>query len=595
MAKGETTAAKKAVPLYPLPVALGLTLLALAATGCGLTPSHTPRASAQWSNGKLVGLAALNNPVAFQMDEAGNGLMVWVGLEHELHFARLNEQAEVVVQRPLHLPTHSPLKPQLLRDTTGQLHLTWLDRQDRALQLLYARLSPDGEVIQEATALAPSEGRVAHSAMVLDPMGQTVELFWSDNVPIRSGCYHLALDWSGAVVVPVELLIPDGILPAGQIDRLGLVHLAWKVEPEASKPQFRYAVYDPQRRALGPDTGVSEPLVEAAMIGRPTAGVSFDGPWLGLDESWVYLAWVLEVREQGEVMDFTFYQSFLQPAFGQRQAAATFDYLPPAVTAEAVQLRGISPTLTGHPRFLEGQPMQQVLAYFTQVAGPANVETLQIGITALQAGQIKGQEIVNASRGASLRPSVAVDSQGQHHLVWIDTAGFERYQVVYASTSARARQTLNRITTYEIVDRVLGVVMGILTALFFVPLVFSWVLIPIGWLVLFTLSTHESEMSDPGGSRAVGLAMALHLGAKLLFFPDLPTRFPFSSLVSPSLALLLARWVLPLLLAAASAGLVWSCVRRGRSQSIFAAYFVYAAADSFLTLVIYLVPLMGYL
>jgi len=208
------------------------------------------------------------------------------------------------------------------------------------------------------------------------------------------------------------------------------------------------------------------------------------------------------------------------------------------------------------------------------------------------AEQIEGQEIVNASRGASLQPNVATDGQGNLYLVWIDTAGFERYQVVYASTSPQAKETLNRITTYEVVDKVLGGVMRVFSALFFIPVVLNWVLIPIGWLAAFALTTSESEISDPHGRRALGLAMLLQLGAKVFFFPDLLSRSPFSSLLSPPLGLILGRWIVPLLLAALSAGVVWAYLKRGRSQSIFIAYLIYAAVDSLLTLIIYVTPLM---
>jgi len=540
-----------------------------------------------------VGTAILNNRVALQVDEAGNSFMVWVGPEHELHFARLNERAEVVVQAPLDLHSTSPMKPQLLMDTTGQLHLTWLDRQELTMQLFYARLSADGEVIQEATALSPPERRVTHSSMVLDPVGQTIELFWSDNVYIRPGCYHAALDWSGAVVVPAEMLIPDGLLPAAQIDCQGFVHLAWRVELEPDKPDFHYAVYDPQRRALGSDIVATEPLIQMSLLGGPTAGATFDGPWLGLDESSVYLSWVLEVRERGEVIDFTFYQAFPQPALGQPGSAETFDYPPPEVVDQAVHVQGVDPSLTGQPRFLEGQPARQVLACFTQVRGPGNVETLQIAAIDVGAEQIEGQEIVNASRGASLQPNVATDGQGNLHLVWIDTAGFQRYHVVYASTSPQARETLNRITVYEIVDKVLGAVMSFFTALFFVPIVLNWVLIPFGWLILFALTTRESEISDPHGRRALGVAMILQLGIKIFLLSDLLSRSPLVSMLSPLLGLILGRWIVPVLLAALSAGAVWAYLKRTHSQSIFVAYLIYAAVDSLLTLIIYVTPLMG--
>ena len=575
----------------PLTSAMGLILLALVATGCGLTRTTTPRASDQWSNGKLLGKAILNNRVALQVDEAGNNFMVWVGPEHKLHFARLNERTEVIVQTPLDLHINSPMKPQLLMDTTGQLHLTWLDRQELTMQLFYARLSADGVVIQEATAISPPDQRATHSSMVLDPAGQTVEFFWSDNVYIRSGCYHAALDWSGAVVIPAEMLIPDGLLPSAQIDRQGFVHLAWRVELEAERPEFYYGIYDPQRRALGPDIMATEPLIQMALLGGPTAGASFDGPWLGLDESSVYLAWVLEVRERADVRNFTFYQTFPQPALEPRGAAEAFDYPPPEVVDQAVHVEGVDPSLTGQPRLLEGQPAHQVLACFTQVRGPGNMETLQIAAIDVGTNQIEGQEIVSASRGASVQPNVAADDQGNLHLVWLDTAGFESYHVVYASTSPQAKETLNRITVYEIVDKVLGAVMGFFTALFFVPIVLNWVLIPLGWLILFALTTRQSEISDPHGRRALSVAMLLQLVIKIFLLSDLLSRSPLVSRLSPLLGLILGRWIIPVLLAAISVGVVWAYLKRTQSQSIFVTYLIYAAIDSLLTLIVYVAPL----
>ncbi len=581
-------------------LALGLTLLALVATGCGLTSSTTPRASVQWSNGKLLGTATLNNQVALQVDEVGDGVsifMVWVGLDKELNFARLNERAEVVTQHSLDLRSNSPLKPQLLIDTTGQLHLTWLDRKELGLQLFYALLSADGEVIQGATVLSSPEQQAIHSAMTLDPIGQTIEVFWSDNIPSGSGCYHAALDWSGAVVVPAEMLIQDCKLPVVQIDHRGFVHLAWDVELEREEHEFRYAVYDPQRRALGPDIVASEPLIQMGLLGGPTAGAGFDGPWLGLDGSSVYLAWVLEVRERGFVKDFTFYQAFPQPTLSQRDGTAMFDYPSPEVTDQAVQvtIQGADPARTGNPRFLEGQPAHQVLVCYTQVQGPGNVETLQIAAIDVLTGQIEEQEIVSASRAASVQPNVEIDPGGHLHLTWIDTAGFNRYQVIYASTSPLAKETLNRVTAYDVVDKVLSAVMNVFSSLFFLPIVLSWVSIPIIWLVIFALTTRTFEISDPRGRSALGLACLLHMGVKLFFFSDFLSRFPPGSLISPSLDLLLGRWIFPLFLAALSAGVAWVFyLKRGRSQSIFVVYFIFAAVDSFLTLIIYVaLPMMG--
>jgi hypothetical protein len=577
----------------------GLTLLSLLATGCGLTPAHTPRASDQWSNGKLLGTARLNNQVAFQVAEMDGDVsifMVWVGLEDELNFARLNERTEVVTQRSLNLPSNSPIKPQLLIDTTGQLHLIWLDKEDRGLQLFYASLSADGEVIQEAMILSPAEKRVAHSAMVLNPVGRTVEIFWSDNTPFRPGCFHAALDWSGMVVIPAEELIADGIMPAVQTDRQGFVHLAWRVEPEGEEVQFHYAIYDPQRRVLGPTTLASEPLMQMSLLGGPTAGARFVGPQLGLDESSVYLAWTVEARERGGLTALTFYQAFHLPSMSISNE--TIDYEPLEAMGEAVHVLGADPALTGNPSFLKGQPVAQALACYTQAQSQGNVETLQIAVIDVVANQLEGQEIVSASRGASLQPNAAMDSSGHLHLGWIDTAGFNRYQVIYASNSPQAKETLNVVTTYEVVDKILSAVMNVLSAIFFLPMVLSWVFIPIAWLVIFTLSTREFEISDPRGLRALAIACLLQLGVKVLLFPDLLSQFPFGSQIfpslSPSLGIFLGQWIFPLFLAVVSAGVAWIYQKRTSNRSLFTAYFIYAAVDSLLTLVIYVaLPMAG--
>ncbi len=578
--------ARSAVMVVVLLAALGL-----AAPGCGLSADHTQRASDQWSNGKLIGTAILNNPVALELGEDGSVFLVWVGPEHALTFVRLNESAETVVQRTLALRSELAQKPQLAMDGEGRLHLIWLDKWEQNTQVFYAHLSADGEVIQEAVALTPAERRATHAAIVLDPMARTIEIFWSDSSPSRPGCYHTALDWSGKVIRPPELLIADGLFPVAQVDELGYIHLAWRVDA-GDTPQFRYAVYDPERRALGPDVAAGRPSMQMGMLGGPTAGARFDGPWLGLDGSSVYVAWVLQMRER-ETRDLTFYVAFPAPELPRRGAADVFGYTAPQVTEKAVRVEAGDPAMTGHPQFLNGQPAQQVLACFTQVSGPGNGEMLQIAAVEPLPSQIGGQQIVNRSRGASLRPNPAVDSQGQRHLAWIDTAGFGSYNVVYASTSPQAKETLNRITAYDVVNRVLHTVMSVITSLFFIPLALTWMLVPVVWLVAFTSATHTVEVSDPQGIVGLGVAVLLQLAVKLVLFGDLLSRFPSTSLVAPALNLLIGRWLFPALLAAVSGGLVWVWLRRSGGRSVFAAYFMYAAIDSFLTLVVYVALPIG--
>jgi hypothetical protein len=583
----------KGLVRWPLLVVAGLILLLAGCTGCGLTPEHTDRASQRWSNGKPLDIAILNSPLALQVDEMGHSFVVWVGPEHRLYLAHLDGRAGLVAQQPLDLELDSPLRPQLVLDTRGHLHLTWLDGGEGGFQLFYAFLSTEGQVFQGPVAMSPPGQPVSRHSMALDPVGQTVEVFWSDDAYGRPGCYHAAVDWSGAVVVPAHLLVADGVWPSAQTDRLGFVHLAWRTHQQVADVVFRYAVYDPQRRTLGPDTMAAEPLVQASMFGGPVANAEVEGPWLGLDKDTVYLAWMLEARQRNQLSTFTFYRAFSQPDLERPEDAAAFDYALPETALDAVLVRGSDPSLTGHPRFLEGQPEQQVLVYYTQVSGPGNMMTMQIASADVHLDQIDEQDVVNATRSASLRPSVAADGQGNLYVAWIDTAGFSRYQVLYASTSERVKAVLNRITTYDVVDRVLTAAMSALSALFFIPIALGWMLLPILLLVVSAWVTKESLVSDSRGPIALGMAIAVHWACKVLLFPAMLSRGPFASLSSPLWGMLLGRWLFPLLLAVLSAGAVWLYLRRRRHQTLFVAYLMFAAIDSVLTLIIYVSPLWG--
>jgi hypothetical protein len=238
------------------------------------------------------------------------------------------------------------------------------------------------------------------------------------------------------------------------------------------------------------------------------------------------------------------------------------------------------------PSATGGQQAELAVAFNARVYA-RNSDALQIVVLTFREGRLVDYQIVNDSQAASLQPNVATDADHNLHLVWIDTAGFNRYQVVYASTSQQVKATLNQITMYDVVNKVLSMAMSAVSALFFIPLVLGWMLVPMGWLLISTLSTSASEVSDRRGQIALGVAMLLHVGGKQLFFPSLLARFSFAPLLPSSAGLFLGRWILPLLLAALSAVVMWAYLKRARSPSILIAYLIYAAVDALLTLVIY--------
>jgi hypothetical protein len=561
-------------------------------TGCNTSLVRTPRLSDDWSKGLPLGMASLNNRVALVADETGGVYAVWVDLERDLHFARLDDRASIVVERTLDLDANRPQQPQLALDADGGLHLTWLDRPDGGMQLLYASLSTDGEVIQGATPLSMTALEAGLSTMVLDPLARTVEVFWSDTAAGRPGLFHTALDWSGAITVPEEVLVPEGLRPAAQIDRQGFVHLAWRTELEGEKAKFHYAVYDPQRRVLGPPAEIGEPLVQMSLLGGPTAAARFSGPWLGLDEDLVYLAWLMEVRERGALSAFTFYQSFPQPDLSRGAEAGTFDYSLPEVTDDVVHVRGANPTLTGDPQFLVGQPADQALAFYTEARGPRNLQMLQSAVAALRAGQVAGQEVVSATTGASLKPSVAVDGQGHLHLVWIDTAGFDRYRVTYASTAPQVQKVLNPVTVGEVLSQTLELGFGALTLIGFLPLYLMWALPAFLLLLVFFFVTQEVDLDQPRARAALWVAVAVHTAVMLWTAGGAVTRLSSGNLPATPWILAAVRWLVPLLIAGLAVLAMLVYIRLKEHAGIFGSFFVFVLVDAVLYTLLYLTPLL---
>jgi hypothetical protein len=549
-------------------------------TGCDAGVETTRRLSDAWSKGLPLGVASLNNQVALQVAAGGGIHTVWVGEERELHYLQLDGQAAVVVDRVLDLAVDRPQQPRLALDADGQLHLTWLDRRERGLQLFYARFSADGQVLQGATALSEPGQRAAYSVLVLDPEGRTVEVFWSDNVPARPGFYHAALDWSGVLLVPAELLIAGGLWPAAQVDRQGLVHLAWQERTADETVEFRYAAYDPQRRQLGPDTLVSEPIARASLLGAPTAGGQFTGPWLGLDEGRVYLAWSLEVRVRGQLSSFVFYQPFALP-----DPAGS----PPQISEGAVRVVVADPQITGDPAFLPGQPAQQVLACYTQATGPGEQVMLQSAVVHLVDGRIAGSEIVSATPGASLRPAVGIDGQGNLALVWIDTAGFSRYQVIYAGTAAPVQEVLNRITVAEVLGQVFNVGLSAVSLLALLPLIFLWALPSFLVLVIYYMASHEGELDSRRTVGVLAVAIAAQTAVQVWTLAG-----GSGGALRGLLATLpgLAGWLIPLLISGLAVGIMLLFIRWRDNRSLFVVYAVYAGANALLFSLVYLLPVI---
>ena len=172
----------------------------------------------------------------------------------------------------------------------------------------------------------------------------------------------------------------------------------------------------------------------------------------------------------------------------------------------------------------------------------------------------------------------------------MDTAGFRRYKVFYATTSPEAAEWLNRTTVEDVGEQAADLAWGILSAIGFLPLTLMWNVPALVWLVVFYLSARQEHLDELGARIALGVSFALYLIVKTLFLPGLlSTGTPFVYLVpqewTPAL-----NTIIPLaILALAIVGLIIYLVRSPRTEppTMFKGYLVFALVDSALTAILY--------
>jgi len=582
--------------------------------GCNLTSDRSDKPSPDWSRGLRVGVASVNQPVALQVDGEGHAHLVWYTKTEEvgkLHYAQLDDQAKVVVERDLDIPLPDPHRPQLLLDRRGNMHLAWLAHEDGAedgaKSLFHFLLGYDGEALSEPTRLSPPTsrgdkgGEVEGYQMCLDQEGR-VEVFWS----AKEGIVHLRLDERGDVISPPTLIVPQGTDPSAQVDRSGTIHLAWLQEPSPQVKELYYAALK-----------VPDP-VEGIKLTQFGKGVSvvLHGPVLGLDMDNVYIFWSLEQRSGMELGTARlYYVSFppgqpshliptpikipnLEPVYIPSQGEykthwlayplekwdSNFLAMPSVVGGQQQRtLNELAVTFNVRVRFgLKAYPDESK----QMPIGPGFRPKIQLAIAVFTKGKMKGYELAAKTGSVSLRPNLVVDPTSNLHLAWIDTAGFGRYDVYYASTSPKAKTWLDRTSPQDVLLKAAELGFGVLSGMALIPLAGFWVLPSLIWAGLFYILVREDELELRRVKVALGIAIALYLGAKLVFPPGFLFYVPFLDQVPPQFSWALVFGV-PLLILAVALAAMYAHTRRTEGATLFPTFLVFALTDALLSLAIY--------
>jgi len=572
----------------------GLVLIVLAAWATSYVSPLTPAASEEWSRGRVVGYSPVNRPAALSPAPEGGVYLMWSGMDDQLALARIGPDGTVLMERPLSASQRGR-DPQIQVKGTDRLHLLWREEEPSRTTIRYALLDGEGSLMREPLLLSDAVGNRMIAPRLLRGPGDTLYALWVD----EEGVQWAAVGWDGELVAQQVVLPVEAESLAAQVDEEGLVHLAWQQQASASAQGIYYAVFDPERGTVaGPE--------ELTRVYLRT-GQLVEGPALGLDLDTAYVLWV--VQDLREVSSEAYYAYFLIGLPQERnvktialQRGRDPSGIAPLDGQRSPLLVALSESALSESGRMEPQIAVMALVRDQtpefRLVGPGQARggtlpfpfALDPGLAVARAAGggwtlVRGRDaehVVTASNRPSLHPAMAADAFFDLHLVWLETGGFGRYRVVYASTAEGVKQAYNRLTPWDLADRFFSGLMRLsFVALAVMPMMILWALLPLTVLAFYHLLTGEESLEARGSRIALGLVLAMEAGLTLIFPPRARSLLPA------------LRWGIPLASAAIAVALTYWTLRRRRSSVLFLAFFLFTFANVLLQLVVYFVFLGG--
>ncbi|HIE38035.1 MAG TPA: hypothetical protein EYH30_05090 [Anaerolineales bacterium] len=567
------------------------TLAILIAWAYSYTSPMTPRASREWSKGRVIGRTPVSRPVALHSAPDQGVLLVWPNLEGQLELAHIGEDGELLLDRVLSVSVEEPRDPQLQIGPDGRLHLLWREMAEPNAVIRYALLEADGTLVGRPQLISdPALWAEAGPRLVLDAEARPHAL-WAD----RTGIQWAVLSRDGRLLEGPTLLIPEGRFPAVQADREGRLHLAWQYWAGRNTRQIYYALLDPRTGELGPPQEVAQVFQRS--------GQRIEGPVLGLDPQTGYVLWsVLDMRAISSRGRYAFF-----PLNLPRQKRILALHLkegwdPGGMYALAGQRTPLLVALSETVSSMQGEEVQVAvvalargqtpeyevwgLARGTSGGRQACLNPAQVAGTAEAserreppAQEWEAEHIVTASNLPSVKPILAADDRSYLHLAWLEPGGFGQYRVVYASTAPEVKRTYNALSLWDIVDPLFRSVFRLSLALpAVVPILVRWALVPMGGIVLYHFFTGEEWLERTRSWVVLGAAVSLEVALTFLLPPR--TSVPWPPI----------RWVAPVV-TTGLAGLGTALfLRRQTDRSLFGAFFLFTGIHTLLQLAVYFVP-----
>ncbi len=553
-----------------------LCLLCLLAAGCQTKDGLTASGSDEWSRGVIVGLTKAKPAAVATWQETT--FVVWASEDGQLRLAQFDAALDLQSETGLALAMSSDRARdlRLWAEAADRLRLAWVDGESGAPTVVHAQVVPGRvEAFSRQEIALPSNAH--HVEMAVHREAGRLDIFWSDLSDQNSGLYHQAATLAGDDTSPAVRLTETGWQPRVVWGASGVMHVAWA---DWDRDVGGYAAawcarFDPERRSLDGSTLLTRV--------RMRWGQLFQSPLVGEVGAQVVAAWRAGNRivERG-LFDRHWYGSDFGGAFRSShttEGAIRGDDVRYALVSSspAEMAPPVHSLATGNivvswqdarMRTVEGRTW---IASSAWVARRSNVR-LQIILIPFDA-QGQGERVsVTRTWLLSMWPDLAVGADGTLRAVWCEALGDDVYQVVVASTAPEARDALGGFRPAEWWDDVLTLWTDFFGLLGLLPLVFGWVLVPLG-LMLVGVFINPDGLRKQQVVAWLGAAILLQLVGKWFLFPDLLSFGP--DLVE--LGLTIAPIVLGI-------GLMWVYWRRADEPSLLAAYGLFAGTEIILSL-----------
>ena len=559
-------------------------VLSCASCGTGLQRSETT--GSDWSRGVLVGETSNAENVQLALTTQDSPILAWVDIStgtKQIRIQTLDKSgtplADYVVASP-----NAPSQLTLIPAGNDQFHLVWVSGQT---DLMYALVSVDGTIRAEQT-LAEGITDLTCATVPLDE--GAVALLWSGKVQDTASLFYSALSAQGTLrMAPTDLGIEASDIAAALAND-GSIQVVWYSSPELSRRNVNYGIINAQTGDLEQSSVLTMFAISTGLVAR--------APAIAIEDESVYVFWTRERRGGGltSPMAETFYAWFpigdpANATTGQVELPTTrepvYTVAESALGLDTAPLEGdiSGSSFCYFPNTLQTSQEPVYIAFSVQQVG-RTTEIIQIITSVWQNGAPVSYQVAARTTTTSQKPTLAVDSQDDWHLAWIDIGTSSIHQVYYASTSAEAVAYLNKLSLGDIGETVADVIWGLIQSLSFLPMAVVWLFPGLVLISIYMLISAEGDLERSGPRIVLIVSGVLYIVTKYIFRPSWLLDLPVPAFISATMADKIVLFSPAALALLAGVFTAWY-VHRKSSASLLAGFAIFALSDAVLTMLLY--------